>query len=344
MADRLNVLIASYLEPAHVAEIRRRVPSVEVVYRPEFLGTPRYVADHTTPTNRTPEQEAEWRRLLGQADVLFDFDFANVDQLATLAPRVKWIQTSSAGIGQLVKRAGLIDTEIIFTTASGIHRTALAEFCIMAMLMFTKQAFHLATEKQRKQWARYCATELAGQTLAVIGLGRVGRHVAKLGQAMGLRVIGIKRTIAGVDPAALHVDALYPTTALHEVLGQADFVVLITPHTAETEELIGAAELAQMKPSAVLINIARGVVVDEPALIDALQQRTIAGAALDVFATEPLPPDNPLWDLPNVLISPHSASTTENENAKLTELFITNLERYLAGAPMENVLNRNLLY
>jgi phosphoglycerate dehydrogenase-like enzyme len=344
MPEPLNILIASYLEPHFVEEIQAAVPEHRVVYAPELLGQPRYVADHTAPVVRTPAEEARWRNLLAQADILFDYDHSNLDNLQALAPRVRWIQATSAGIGQMVKRIGLLESDILLTTASGVHRTALAEFCLMAMLMFAKRAFHLADAKARKHWARICTDQLAGQTVAVIGLGRVGTQIAQLARAVGMRVIGTKRTLAGVQPADLGVDALYAPTALAEVLPQADFVVLITPHTDTTELLIGGPQLAQMKRSGVLINIARGVVVDEAALIAALQGGTIAGAALDVFATEPLPPDSPLWDLPNVLISPHSASTTANENAKLTALFIDNLQRFLAGQPLRNVLDRELLY
>ncbi len=175
-------------------------------------------------------------------------------------------------------------------------------------------------------------------------MGRIGSHVARLGKAAGMRVIGTKRTIEGAELAALSVDALYPPAKLNEVLAQADFVVLVTPHTSTTEHLIGAAELALMKSSAVLINIARGVVVDEPALIAALRSGQIAGAALDVFATEPLPAESPLWDLENVIICPHSASTADDENAKITDLFCDNLRRYLQGEPLRNVLDHQLLY
>jgi phosphoglycerate dehydrogenase-like enzyme len=345
MAHKLNILIASYLEPEYVEQIRAVAPeSVEVFYEPELLGTPRYPADHTTPIMRTPEQEAYWLSLLAQADILFDFDYTHVNHLAQLAPRLRWVQASSAGIGQLVKRTGLIDTDIIFTTASGIHAIPLAEFCLMSMLMFVKDVFHLNAEKENRHWARYCGEQLAGKTLGVVGLGRVGSEVARLGKCMGMYVIGTKRTTEGVDPASLHVDELIGWTELHTLLRQSDFVVLITPHTPETDGMIGAEELRAMKQGAVLINIARGAIVDEAALIQSLQSGHLGGAALDVFAQEPLPPESPLWELPNVLISPHSASTVSVENAKLTERFCDNLRRFLADEPLQYVFNRDLLY
>ena len=345
MSNQLNLLIASYLEPEYVEQIRAVAPDrINVIYEPAFLGTPRYQGDHTAPIVLTPEQETEWRSLLAKADILFDFDYLNVAELADLAPNLKWVQTSSAGIGQLVKRTGLIDTEIIFTTASGIHATPLAEFCLMAMLMFAKDAFHLAAEKEKRQWARYCGSQLAGQTLGVVGLGRVGREVARLGRCLGMHVIGIKRTIEGVAPAAVNVDDLLAPQDLPKLLNHADFVVLITPHTAETDQLLGTEEILGMKKDAVLINIARGAMVDEKALIEALRNGHLRGAALDVFEHEPLPPESPRWDMPNVLISPHSASTVDIENAKLTTRFCNNLRHFLDGEPLEYVFSREWLY
>lgn len=155
-----------------------------------------------------------------------------------------------------------------------------------------------------------------------------------------MRVIGTARTARPMP----HVDALYAPAQLGRVLPQADFLVLIAPHTPATDGMIGAAELAMMKPSAVLINIARGALVDEDALIAALRDGRLGGAALDVFRTEPLPQESPLWDMPNVIVSPHSASTVRQENARITELFCENLRRYLDGRPLLNVLDPELMY
>ncbi|MEZ4635923.1 MAG: D-2-hydroxyacid dehydrogenase [Caldilineaceae bacterium] len=338
------MLIGSYLEPELVARVEAVDARVRVLNEPDLLGAPRYIADHTSPIERTPEQRERWHALLSQAEVMFDFDRGTVNQLAQLAPNLKWLQATSAGIGQLVKQSGLADTGIVFTTASGVHATPLAEYCLMSMLMFTKLAFHLAAEKERKHWARYCAGELRGQTLAVVGLGNVGSEVARLAHNVGMRVVGTKRRPEGVDPRSLHADHLYAWTDLHAMLGEADFVVLIVPHTAETTKLIDAAALAAMKPGAVLINIARGTVVDEDALIAALRSGHLGGAALDVFAVEPLPAESPLWEMPNVLISPHSASTAARENERIVDLFCDNLRRYLAGEPLRNVLDKERLY
>ncbi len=151
-SDVLTVLITSYLEPIYVAQIAQVDPRLQVLYAPELLSKPRYRNDHTAPHTRTPADEARWRALLAQADIFYDFDYTNLEQMTQLAPRLKWVQASSSGIGQLVKRIGLLDSGIIFTTASGVHSTPLAEFCLMAMLMFVKKAFYLADEKARHHW------------------------------------------------------------------------------------------------------------------------------------------------------------------------------------------------
>ncbi|MFO7321918.1 MAG: D-2-hydroxyacid dehydrogenase [Chloroflexota bacterium] len=332
-----TVLIASYLEPEYVAEIEAAFPQVRVIYRPDLLGQPRYVADHTSMPNRTPEQEQEWRSLLAQADILFDFDYSHREDLPDLAPNLKWIQATSAGIGKFVERMKYAErTNWLFTTASGVHARPLAEFVIFAMLFFEKNFEYLQREKEARHWQRYTTGELPGKTVSIIGLGKIGREVARLAKCFDMRVIGSRR-----DPSQTveGIDALYAPGDLRPLLEHTDYLVLATPHTHETERMIGEEELALLPQNAVLINIARGAVVDQAALTRALQNGRLRGAALDVFEVEPLPPDDPLWSLPNVIISPHSASTAASENRKLTDLFIENLRRYLAGEPLLNLLD-----
>lgn len=343
--DTLTVLIASYLEPEHVATIRACAPRLRVLYEPDLLGQPRYTADHTAPPRRSPAQEARWRELLAQADVLFDFDYGNLETLPDLAPRLRWIQATSAGIGQLVRRLGYDQrTDWRFTTASGVHARPLAEFVMLAMLAFSKELFAMQRAQAARHWVRTSSGELTGQTVAIVGLGRIGREVAARARCFGMRVIGSKRSLVGITAADLGVDALYGPDDLAALLSQANFLVLIAPHTDQTEQLIGAAELALLPPGALLINIGRGALVDEPALIAALESGHLAGAALDVFATEPLPPESPLWTMPNVLVSPHSASTTHHENGRIVEIFCDNLRRFLAGEPLRNLLDTTRLY
>ena len=340
----VQLLIGTPLEPEFVEQIRAVDPRLDVTFRPDLLGTPRYHADHHPPAHRDADQEAAFRALLREAEILFDFDLDTAPHLPALAPRLRWIQTSSAGVGQAVRRYGLDRTGVIVTTASGVHAGPLAEFVALAMLMFTKRAFALLEAQRRREFRRFCTGELRGRTLALVGPGKVGREVARVARAFGMVVTALGR--GAHTPEELGVDRVYTRPDLHAMLAEADFLVLAVPHTPETEGLIGAAELAALPPGAVLINIARGEVVDEVALIAALRAGRLAGAALDVFRQEPLPPDHPLWALPNVLINPHSASTADSENAKLTALFCANLRHYLDGHPerMQNILDKHRLY
>lgn len=337
------VLIASFLEPEYVEQIRR-VGGVRVVYEPALLPRPRYLTDHVGhPLQRTPDEERWWRRHLADAEVMFDFDHTNVSTLKDLIPKVRWIQGTSTGIGQFVFRTGLIQTPITFTTARGIHAKPLADFVVMAILWFAKDGPRMIRGQTTRHWERYCGRDIRGTTVGIVGLGTIGREVARVCQAFGMRVVATKRS---VSPGAQEpdIDALVPLSDLHGLLAETDYLVLAVPHTRETEGLIGRRELEALKPGAVLINVARGVIVDEPALIESLRSGHLGGAALDVFAKEPPAQDNPLWSMPNVLVSPHSASTVETENAQLTDLFCDNLKRYLTGRPLVNVLDKERLY
>ncbi len=337
-----NLLIASYLEPDHVAQIRQVDPRLNVIYEPSLIPAPRYPADHTgAPLTRSAAEEERWQTLLAEAEIMFDFDYTHRAELPELAPKLRWLQATSAGIGQFVKRMGYAERlpNTRFTTASGVHARPLAEFCMMALLMHYKRLPHILADQARHHWERYAATDLEGRTLAVVGLGNIGQEVARMGKGLGLRTIGTRAR--GTSTA---VDQFYPPEELPAMLAEADVVVLIVPHTPATDGMFDATMLAHMKPDAYLINIARGAVIDEEALIAALQRGQLGGAALDVFATEPLPATSPLWEMPNVLVSPHSASTSDRENARLTALFCDNLRRYLAGQPLRNVLDTERLY
>lgn len=341
---QVKVLIGTPLEADLVERVRAVDPRLDVTHRPDLLGQPQYEVDHHPPAGRDAAREAEFRALLAETEILFDFDTATAPLLATIAPRLRWIQTTSAGVGQAVRHYGLGATDVIVTTSSGVHATPLAEFVAMAMLMFVKRFFYIDALKSRREFTRFCADSLPGKTLALVGPGRVGREVTRVARALGVRVTALGRTTHSAEE--LGVDRVYTRADLRSMLAEADFVVLIMPHTAETEGMIGAEELACLKPSAILINIARGQVIDEDALIAALREGRIAGAALDVFRREPLPPDSPLWSLPNVIINPHSASTASGENAKIIDIFCENLRHYLDGHPerMRNILDKVLLY
>jgi phosphoglycerate dehydrogenase-like enzyme len=340
-------LIASWLEDEHVARARAAAPWAEVIHEPELLRPPRYPADHTgRPVERTAGQEARWRQLLSRATILFDFDQTHREDLPDLAPAVRWIQATSAGIGQFVRRMRYAERmpDTVFTTASGVHARPLAEWSLMCMLGHVRGLLPTVHAQQNRHWERFAGTDLEGRTVVVFGYGAIGSEIGRMARAFGMTVLGVRRSPDGSDPARVHADELHGPDALAALLSRADFLVLAAPHTDETEAMIGAAELAALPRRAALVNVGRGSLIDEPALVAALRSGHLASAWLDVFATEPLPVESPLWSMPNVLVSPHSASTSDRENARITDLFCDNLARFHDDRPLRNVLDTARLY
>ena len=343
----VRILIASYLEPHHVDRIRAVNPRLEVVYEPHLLPRARYAADHVGQTLQRPgEDERRWVSLLAEAEVLFDFDRTHLEDLPERAPSLSWIQATSAGIGQLVARHRYVERmpETVFTTASGVHAIPLAEYTLMSILMFRRRVPEMLADQRERRWQRFASTDLTERSLAVVGMGSIGREVARVASSFGMRTVGVKRTVTGVEPASLHLDALYAFDELHTALRDAEHLVLSAPHTPETEGLVGAAELALLAPGAIVVNVGRGALIDESALVDALESGHVGGAALDVFQEEPLSPDSVFWTMPNVLVCSHSAGTSDRENERITDIFCENLRRYLAGERLLNVLDKDRMY
>ena len=341
------ILIASWLEPEHVARIRRAHPEAQVIHEPELLRPPRYAADHKgRDVTRTDDEELRWRAHLARATILFDFDQTHLEDLPEVAPRVRWIQATSAGIGQFVRRHRYSERMpgAVFTTASGVHARPLAEFVLLCMLGHVRGLLPTVHAQRERHWERFAGTDLEGRTVLVVGYGKIGETVGRMATAFGMEVLGVRRHPEGIDAAAVHAHELHPPAALPQLLPRADFLVLAAPHTDETERMVGAPELAALPPGAAVINIGRGALLDEDALLDAVASGHLGGAYLDVFETEPLPSASPLWGLPNVLVSPHSGSTSDRENARITDLFCENLARWRAGRPLLNVLDVARLY
>ena len=338
-----KVLISSFLEQQHVDTIAAFSPDVEVLYAPELLPTPRYVADHGGVKPELSEVDSDrWLEYLGQADVAFDFDWQDPASLPKTAPNLKWIQATSAGIGAFMQRTQLDVSDIQVTTAAGIHGVPLAEFALTGVLHFIKGVPHLQHQQREHQWQRYTSRQLAGLRVSVVGVGGMGRTVIAAFSALGACVTAVGRVDGSYD-----VDegvALTDIGRLDQVLPQTDILVLCTALTPETDGLIGRDRLALLPGQAVLVNISRGQIVDEDALINALAQGKLLGACLDVVRSEPLASDSVLWDFPNVLISPHSASTVASENHTLTSLFVENLERYHRGETLKNLYGRERGY
>ena len=334
----VRVLIASPLESELVERIQAVDSRLEVVYRVDLLAEQRYPGDHHPLIQRTPAQAAEWAGLLAEAEVLFDVDGPSYSEFQARAPRVRWIQASSSGIGEWVRMLKIVDSPIVVTNAAGIHSVPLGEFVVFAMLYFARNWPLMVAEQRAHHWERCAIETLEGKTLGIVGLGNVGRTAARLAKPFGVRTIGMRRSPGA--SAEDDVDALYGPDGLTTVLRESDYLALCVPQTSETVGMLGAAEIASIKRGAVLINIARGSVLDEPALIEALRSGHLRGAALDVVAREPLAAESPLWDMPNVIITPHSMSTGVDENERLTTLFCDNLRRYLAEQPLTNVIDK----
>jgi phosphoglycerate dehydrogenase-like enzyme len=333
---RVNIVIGSPLEDEHVARIAAAGGDrVHVLFHPELLPVPRYDGDHDgVPRALAPSELARWQSLVAEADVMLDFDWFEPATLGERAPRLRWLQATSAGIGEFLARTGLVHSNIRFTTAAGVHATALAEFAALGLLYWTKDVPFLQRRQAERHWERYTAESVAGRRALVIGLGEVGREVARLLAALRMDVWGMRRTAEGALPPG--VTRLVVRRELRDALTQVDSLVLACPLTQETHRLIGVEELGALPASAILVNVARGAVVDEAALIAALRRNELRGAMLDVFEEEPLPPDSPLWSMPNVVVSPHSASTVPDENRRIVDIFVENLDRFLDGRPLKN--------
>jgi phosphoglycerate dehydrogenase-like enzyme len=349
MAKR-TLFITSPLEPEHVARIRAVDPArLEVVYEPDLYPPLRYVADHKGgPFTRGAEQTARWRRHLADAEILLDCPPPTAGGPGDIvhATRLQWVQTTSSGVGQLITTLGLDKTDVIVTTARGVHGTPLAEFTFMALLAYFRKLKFLEAEQRAHRWVRYCDEEVAGRTLLTIGAGDLARAVAQVARGLDMRVIAVTRSPQKPRPHAALFDEILGVPALHQALARADAVVMTLPDTAETKNLLDRAAIAAMRHGCAFVNTGRGQCVDENAMIEALRSGRIGYAALDVAAIEPLPDKSPLWDMPNVLICPHSASTVTTENAKITDIFCENIRLFLDGrtGEMRNVLDKQLLY
>ena len=285
-------------------------------------------------------------------EILYTFDLPS--NALDMAPGLSWVQLHSAGANHLLDHP-IMESDVAITTVSGIHATPIAEY-VFASILAHRWRVPMWTHCQREarwpsgRWDLYARPELRDSTLGIVGYGSIGQEVGRIGQAFGMRVLALRRSAgrskAGYssertgDAAGSIPTQFYTPDALHEMLSECDYVVVAVPLTPETAGLIGPAELKAMKSSAYLVNIARGSIVDEAALAQALEQGWIGGAGLDVFEQEPLPANSPLWALENLLISPHVAGFTPRYDERATALLAENLDRYLSGKPLLNLVDR----
>lgn len=256
---------------------------------------------------------------------------------ALLTPRVRWIQVCSAGVEHLVHA---IPEGVTLTNASGVHANAIAEMAILAMLANAKLLRRRFEEQQKHEYVGMACRELRGSTVCVVGAGNIGREVARIAKALGMITIGVRREARPTKG----FDHVFGGANLTEALSQADYVVLACPLTPETFRILNAERLRYVKPGAYLINISRGDLADEAAMIDSLRSGQLSGAYLDAFVDEPLPESSPLWDLPTVTLTPHDAHASHLLGDNQFDLFHQNLVRYMEGTELLNVVNRALGY
>jgi phosphoglycerate dehydrogenase-like enzyme len=256
------------------------------------------------------------------------------------APRLRWVQSWGAGIERFLT-PDFVASPVLLTNAQGLYATPIAEHVLAFLLHFSRGFDHLLRHQLAHRWQHAEVRELKGSTLGIVGLGGIGSEVARLARGFGMRVIAIRRR---PDRPSPWVEEVRGSDALPWLLGESDFVALCAALTSQTRHLIGETELRQMKPSACLVNIGRGGLIDEEALVAALREGKIAGAGLDVFTEEPLPADSPLWDQPGVLITPHTSGSSPRSRERLIDLFCENLRRYLAGEQLLNLVDKGAGY
>ncbi|TCP51877.1 phosphoglycerate dehydrogenase-like enzyme [Tamaricihabitans halophyticus] len=276
------------------------------------------------------------------ADALFVWDFQSsaLERAWHAADRLRWVHIASAGVDPVLFPA-MVDSEIPLTNSRGVFESSLAEYVLGVVLAFAKDFATSLELQQQRIWRHRESERIAGTRALVVGTGPIGRAIAQLLRAVGMRVAGIGRRAVDDDP---DFGSVYPSDELRTHLPDADYVVAVAPLTPATEGMFNAASFAAMKPTARFINVGRGDLVVTPDLLAALQAKTIAGAALDVFDTEPLPADSPLWSLPNVLISPHMSADVKGWRNALVELFADNVQLWLQERPLRNVVDKQLGY
>ncbi len=254
--------------------------------------------------------------------------------------KLRWMHSLSAGVEKLLFPA-LVESPVPLTNARGVYKESLGEWVVAAALFFAKDLRRLVNQQNAGKWEQFDVEMLNRQTLGVVGYGEIGKAAASRAKALGMKVLATKRRASEPDGIA---DQIFPLDQRGDMIAQSDVIVAAAPNTPETVGLIGEAEFARMKPTAVVVNVGRGPVIDEAAMVRALTERRIRGAALDVFDVEPLPADHPIWKLDNVLLSPHSADHTDTWLEEATEFFVTNFRRYQAGEPLLNIVDKKAGY
>jgi D-2-hydroxyacid dehydrogenase (NADP+) len=314
-----------------------------------FEGRASFLVAHT---------DDELRAAVKSADVLYSWQVPELIPGET--PALRWIQLPSAGADH-VRTLPVWGSDITITASQGIHAVPMAEHLFALLLALTRQVSAIVRAQDKHEWHQLNVEELRGRTMGIIGWGKVGDGIAHLARAFGMQVIGTRWSVVAprsqpregieafedppwLEPADVSPDTIYPAAQLHEVLAQSDIVVVILPLTSETEHSFGETEFAEMRRGSLFFNIGRGAVVDEEALIQALRSGRLRGAGLDVFASEPLAHSSPLWNMHNVIVSPHVGGVGEHTRKRAAQFFAVNLTRFLEGKTLLNVVERSQEY
>ncbi len=290
------------------------------------------------------EQPSAFERSAAEANIILDWSGKKnlLEQVWRMAPRVEWVHSRSAGLdGKLFP--ALIDTPVPLTNGRGVFSQSLGEFVVAAALFFAKDFRRMLRSQAAGQWDPFDIQEIRGQTMGIVGYGDIGRAAAQRAHALGMKVLALRRRpeLSSGDPCVTEV---FSWGRKLEMLPECDYVVAAAPLTPETKGMIGAAEFERMKPDAVIMNVGRGPVIDEPAMIQALERKRIKGAALDVFDTEPLPPGHPFYRMENVLLSAHCADHTTDWLEQAMKFFLQNFERFRKGEALVNVVDKSQGY
>ncbi|MCH1882370.1 D-2-hydroxyacid dehydrogenase [Agrococcus sp. ARC_14] len=346
----LKVAVAVSLDDASAERIVTLEPRIELLRDPALTRPWRWTGDwEGDPAwQRSPEQQEAFDTMIDGADALFglpDVSPAALARTVRANPSLRWLHTTAAGGGGQVKNAQLTEQElerVVVTTSAGMHASTLAEWAVFGVLAGAKGLRRLEADQASRTWGdgRRLMRHVSEMTVLVVGLGGIGAVVAERFSALGATVWGTTRSGKPVE----HVDRLVPMDELVEAAAQVDAIVTTLPGTTHTTGLIGEAVLGAVQPDTILVNVGRGAVVDEPALLDALDDGRIGFAALDVTAVEPLPTDSRIWEHPSVLLSPHTAALSVQEPRRIAELFAANATRLLDGQPLHNVMSTKEFY
>lgn len=328
-----HVLITAAFPSQLVDKIRAVSPNLQIEQR-------------TLPNGRWPE---DW---VTEAEVYYAY--GAVPPL-TKAPNLQWVQTHYAGVDSL-QSSDLWGSDTLITTASGVHAANMAQYALTQILAWAHRVPNWFNYKQTKSWARnrwetFVPQELGGKTLGILGYGSIGRELARLAKPFGMKILVTKRDARQLketgyaapgqgDPEGTLPDRVYPSEATRSMVAECDFVVITLPLTERTHYLFDDELFKAMKQNAYLVNIGRGAIINESALVRALRKNWLGGVGLDVFETEPLPEDSPLWEMNNVIMTPHVSGFTPHYDERATDIFAENMRRYLAGEPLLNLVNR----